>query len=90
MLTGIEHRRRKFIPSFLLTPDAHLPDEVIIGFTAEPHLQHPTDAEPLVLPPEHAPCALQPKPELHKAFFIILNDIHDIMTFMTTTLISKL
>ena len=50
---------------------AYLPDEVVSGFTSEPRLKDATDAEALVLTSEEAPRALQPKPELHKAFLII-------------------
>jgi hypothetical protein len=54
---------------------AHFPDEIVGGLEAEPRLQHPADAEALALTSEEAPRALQPKPELHKAFLIVL-DIH--------------
>jgi hypothetical protein len=55
---------------------AYLPNEVIGGFIAEPHLQHVADAEALILSSEEAPCALQLSPEQHKAFLIILNLNH--------------
>ena len=49
--------------------------QVVAGLKAEPRFQHPADAEALILTSEEAPRALQPKPELHKAFLIIL-DLH--------------
>ena len=52
---------------------AYLPDIVVGGINAKPHLQHVANAEPLMLLPEEAPRALQLSPELHKAFLIILN-----------------
>ena len=71
MLAWIELGWRQFVPSidgvvvlvldqFLRYHIAHLPDEVIIGFRAEPVLQDATDAKPTVLRLEEAPRALQP------------------------------
>ena len=78
VLARIERRDGQFVPAFLITAVAHLPDKVIVGFPTEPHLQHATDAEALILFSEEAPRALQPKPELHKAFLGILNLNHNI------------
>ena len=54
----------------------HIPDEVIRSIIAKPRFQHVAYAEAFALTSEEAPCALQPKPELHKTFFIVLNLIH--------------
>ena len=48
---------------------AHLPDEIIGGFIAEPRLQYITDAEALVLSSEEAPRALQLSPESHEELY---------------------
>ena len=50
----------------------HIPDEVIRSFDAKPRFQHIAYAEAFVLTSEEAPCALQPKPELHKAFLSVI------------------
>ena len=55
---------------------AYIPDEVVRSFDAKPCFQHVAYAEAFALTSEEAPCALQPKPELHKTFFIVLNLIH--------------
>jgi hypothetical protein len=57
---------------------AHLPDKIIGGLNTEPRLQHVADAKALILTSEEAPCALQPAPELHKAFLGILNLNHNL------------
>ena len=77
MLSWIERWRRQYVvAAHLLIVNhyvvAHLPDKVVGGLNAEPCLQHVAYAESLVLHAQHAPCALQLKPELHKAFLIIL------------------
>ena len=54
---------------------AHLPYRVIVH-SPEPRGHHVADAEPAVLHPEELPCALQPPPERHKAFLVILNRNH--------------
>ena len=72
VLTRIEAGRWQFVPPLLLTPVAHFPDKIIVSFMAEPRFQHIPDAEALILTSEEAPRALQPKPELHKAFLIVL------------------
>jgi hypothetical protein len=89
MWTRIERWQWQWVPSFLFTLVAYFPDEVIGGFGAEPRLQHVADAETLVLTSEEAPRALQTFPELHEAFFVIL-DLHIknpifILTKMTLT-----
>ena len=81
MLARKEFRRWQYIPAthLLFINDrlaAHLPDEIIGGFRAEPRLEDAADAEALVLTSEEAPRALQPKPELHKAFLSVLNLFH--------------
>ena len=73
VLARIERRDGQFVPTLLITAVAHLPDKVISGFPAEPHLQHATDAEALILSFEEAPRALQLSPELHEAFLSVLN-----------------
>ena len=50
----------------------HIPDEVIRSFIAKPRFQHVAYAEAFALTSEEAPCALQPKPELHKAFLSVV------------------
>ena len=77
VLARIERWRRQFVPPLLLAPVAHFPYKIIVGFIAEPHFQHISDAEALILTSEEAPRALQPKPELHKAFLIVLNFHND-------------
>ena len=54
----------------------HVPYIIIRSFDAKPRFQYVTYAEAFALTSEEAPCALQPKPELHKTFFIVLNLIH--------------
>ena len=83
MLTWVERRWWKLIPTSLFAQVAYFPDKVIVGFTSEPRLQHSTDAEPLTLPCEEPPRALQLKPELHKAFLGILNLNHSGSKFFT-------
>ena len=78
MLARKEFRRWQYIPAthLLFINDrlaAHLPDEIIGGFRAEPRLQDAADAEALVLTSEEASRALQPKPELHETFLGVLN-----------------
>ena len=73
VLVRIERRRWQFVPPLLLTPVAHFPHKIFVGFIAEPRFQHISDAEAFTLTSEEAPRALQPKPELHKAFLIVLN-----------------
>ena len=60
MLARIETGQRQLIPTFLFAQVADLPDKVIVGLSAEPHFQHVADTEPLALPPEELPRALQP------------------------------
>ena len=65
MLARIERGRRQLIQSAkLLVADdgiaAHLPDKLVGGLVAKPHLQHIADTEPLILSSEEAPRALQP------------------------------
>jgi hypothetical protein len=55
---------------------AHLPDKIIGSLHAKPCFQHIPDAEALILSAQHLPCALQPTPELHKAFLVIINFDH--------------
>ena len=62
-------KQQRYLPT-------HIPDEVIRSFDAKPRFQHVAYAEAFALTSEEAPCALQPKPELHKTFFIVLNLIH--------------
>ena len=76
VLARIERGHRQFVPTFLRFPVygsqvAHLPDNIVGGFVAEPRLQHVADAEPLILTSEEAPRALQPAPEHHEAFLIV-------------------
>ena len=80
VLARIERRQRQFVPTLLglivhRCLVAHLPDKVISGFVTEPCLQDVADAEAFVLSSEEEPRALQPAPELHKAFLGIL-DVH--------------
>ena len=57
-------------------PVAHLPDEIIRGQHAKPCFQNIPDAEAFILSAQHPPCALQQKPELRKAFLVIINFDH--------------
>ena len=83
VLARIERRWRQLVPSadgIVLvererSQPAHLPDQVVGGLQSEPRLQHVPDAEALTLTSEEAPRALQPLPELHKAFLGII-DVH--------------
>ena len=81
VLARIERRQRQFVPTLLglivhRCLVAHLPDKVISGFVAEPRFQDVADAEAFVLSSEEAPRALQPAPELHKAFLIVFDGNH--------------
>ncbi len=64
------------VPTFLLAQVAYLPNKVIGSLTTEPQLQYASDAETFILTSEEAPCALQPKPELHKAILVVFDFDH--------------
>lgn len=72
----IETGQRQLVPTFLLAQVAYLPNKVIGSLTTEPQLQYASYAETLTLTSEEAPCALQPKPELHKAFLVVFDFDH--------------
>ena len=83
MLSRIERRRLQeiistdgivFVKQQCYLP-THIPDEVIRSIIAKPRFQHVAYAEAFALTSEEAPCALQPKPELHKTLLGIL-DVH--------------
>ena len=80
MLSRIERRRSQgiisadgvvFVEQQCYLP-THIPDKIIRSFDAKPRFQHVADAEAFALTSEEAPCALQPKPELHKAFLSVV------------------
>ena len=77
MLARKERGLRQFIPPFLLAQVAHSPNKIIVGFKAEPRLQHITDAITLALTSEETPRALQLLPEHHEAILGILNLNHN-------------
>ena len=79
MFTRTERGRWQFVPPFLLAQVTHLPDAIIVGFIAEPRLQHVADAITLALTSEEAPRALQLPPEHHEAILIVLNCNHLIL-----------
>jgi len=62
-------KQQRYLPT-------HIPYKNIRSIIAKPRFQHVADAEAFALTSEEAPCALQPKPKLHKAFFVVLNLIH--------------
>ena len=72
----IETGQRQLVPTFLLAQVAYLPNHIIGSLTTEPRLQYVSDAETLTLTSEEAPCALQPKPELHKAILVVFDFDH--------------
>lgn len=72
----IETGQRQLVPTFLLTLVAYLPNKVIGSLTTEPQLQYATDAKTFILTSKEAPCALQPKPELHKAILVVFDFDH--------------
>ena len=76
VLARIETGQRQLVPTFLLAQVAYLPNHIIGSLTTEPRLQYVSDAETLTLTSEEAPCALQPKPELHKAFLVVFDFDH--------------
>ena len=76
MRAGIETRLWQLVPTFLLAQVAYLPNHIIGSLATEPRLQYVSDAETLTLTSEEAPCALQPKPELHKAFLVVFDFDH--------------
>ena len=65
--------RRELVPAGLLALNTHMPNKVVGGFNTKPQLHHTADAESFILTSQEAPCALQHKPELHKACLSILN-----------------
>ena len=60
-------KQQRYLPT-------HLPYKIIRSFIAKPRFQHAAYAEAFILTSEEAPCALQPKPELHKAFLSVLDN----------------
>ena len=76
VLARIETGQRQLVPTFLLAQVAYLPNHIIGSLATEPRLQYVSDAETLTLTSEEAPCALQPKPELHKAFLVVFDFDH--------------
>ena len=76
VLTRVQRRRGKFVPTFLFAKHTDLPNKIISSLIAEPRLQHVAYAEAFVLTSEEAPCALQHPPELHKAFLIVIDFDH--------------
>ena len=76
VLARIETGQRQLVPTFLLAQVAYLPNHIIGSLTTEPRLQYASYAETLTLTSEVAPCALQPKPELHKAILVVFDFDH--------------
>ena len=80
MLSRIERRRLQEIIStdgvVFVKEQCYLPTRVpykiIRSIIAKPRFQYVTYAEAFALTSEEAPCALQPKPELHKAFLSVV------------------
>ena len=84
----MERGRREFVEAidgFVVVRGgelAHLPYQVVGGFGTEPRVHDAADAEAAVLHAEELPRALQPLPERHEAFLVVLNIYHNTFLFV--------